>query len=194
MKKYLKITGNEIITAENQSKADHFTSWFVDNYSAIKNQLIQKRALDEDVLHDIYLSIHKRILFGGFTLEGNIMPYFMCAYYLQRLKRKVKATRTQSVEASFFDFIKLADTSQEDIEVQEKENYLYQQIIDHVKAEYPESYHLFHLNMVADQKLSYEKLSKKEGLSEYAVGVKMRDIKQDLRSNTHLIDQRKAIV
>ena len=107
MKKYLKITGNEIITAENQDRADFFTSWFVDNYAIIRNELIQKRALDEDVLHDIYLSIHKRVLYGGFILEGNIMPYFMCAYYLQRLKRKVKATRTQSVEASFFDFAKV---------------------------------------------------------------------------------------
>ena len=63
-----------------------------------------------------------------------------------------------------------------------------------MKAEYPEHYNLFHSNMIADQKLSYEKISQKEGLSQYAIGMKLRNIKQAVREHSEFADKRKAII
>lgn len=107
-KKYLKITGNETITTENQLKANVFKEWFGQNYQLLKTELISKGTADEDVLNDTFFRLHDKILYGGLVII-DYKSYFHRAYFTNFMQSKINNQKDKEKSVLLDDVLELVD-------------------------------------------------------------------------------------
>lgn len=142
-KKYLKITGNEEITAENQAKANRFKEWFGNNYKRLQVELVAKRTYNEDILNDTFLRIHEKILYGGIDIV-DYKSYFHRAFFTNYVQDSMKATKIEHMIVSDEYAIDTLDETLDEIAEQQRKLQLYKDVLQFVQNQFNEAdYSLF---------------------------------------------------
>lgn len=89
-KKYVKLTGDEVATPENQKRADDFKLWFGENYAGLVRGMYAGQ-YDDQVFTDTFIYLYDCIALKGSRID-NYKGYFLRAYHTARLAGKKKVT------------------------------------------------------------------------------------------------------
>jgi hypothetical protein len=191
-KKYLKITGNELITPENRTKAERFTHWFGQSYILLQRELIRKGTQDEDMMNETFLRIYDKILFGGLEI-ADYKAYFHRAFFTNYMQNKMKNNKIIQMHVSDQYAVELLD---ENIEIAERENekrQLCNNVLDFVKEKFDmPSYDLFVAYLNTGQK-SYQDVVEQTHIPYETVALIISGIKRKIKSNRHFMSIRKAM-
>lgn len=192
-KKYVKLTGDEIATAEGERRARNFMNW----YGAIYPHLIKSlRDPDLDAVTDTMLQIYNDILYKGLTID-RYSTYFKRAYHTTKLKAQINATkqreRTVSIDApciqngqdnglTYAETIAAPDF---DFELFESINEQVQnEMLEYVRANFaPMEVSLFEIYIGLQPDVSYPILGKMLGISANRIYLTISAIKRDLQQN-----------
>lgn len=91
----------------NTEAAEDFSRWFSLVYDRLKNSLQVHTPSGEDVFHDTFLQIYRRILRQG-SVEG-YASYFAKAYQHNLLKRNLRESRFFYPDELFFQMLDMTD-------------------------------------------------------------------------------------
>lgn len=190
-KKYLKLTGEESISLENQQKYDQFTQWFEISWNEIKNQLIIKGLYNSDIINDTFLKIGTKILYGGLEIK-DYPSYFMRSCFTNNMQATIAEStyirRHESIDVAEFlvtDHLAYESSLRE----------LQQDIFDHIRIKYsPKQVYIFETYIInkAD-KYSFRKLAEVCGISTYTIHTIVTEILKEIRNNPRLKNQYKEI-
>lgn len=76
-KKYIRLTGNEVATPENEARGNDFLNWFAQNREDVLRCI--NIEVDYDLVTDAMLNMYDCIALKGFTIE-NYKSYYLMAY------------------------------------------------------------------------------------------------------------------
>ena len=190
-KKYLKIKGDEVVTAENQGKADHFKYWFGENYERLVRELIQKDTLDEDILNETFLRIHDKILYGGIVIQ-DYKAYFHRAFYTNYMQVVIDVSKGILASIDGHDTI---DNSMDDMPMIKVKASLEADVLDYVFQNYSvHDFELFKMYVRLKPAINYESLSELTSIPKTRISYIISRIRNDVRSNKVFMTRRKAIV
>jgi hypothetical protein len=190
-KKYLKITGKEVITAENQAKADHFKHWFGENYIRLRHELIQKDTFDEDILNETFLRIYDKVLFGG-QIILNYKAYFHRAFFTNFMQETINLSKGLMASIDDYDAI---DDSNNHLERLRREMQLESDILDYVHNKYPTvDYELFCMYVRLKPAINYAELSKITKLPQSRVSETILRIRRDICSDNIFVARRQSVL
>ena len=190
-KKYLKITGKEKITAENQAKADHFKHWFGENYMRLRRELIQKETLDEDILCETFLRIYDKIVFGGLVIL-NYKAYFHRAFFTNFMQETINLSKGILSSIDGYDSI---DDSDCDSELIRTKVQLESDILEYVYKKYPVcDFELFKIYVSLKPAINYSKLSEITSLSQSRISETIFKIRRDICNDNVFISRRQSVV
>lgn len=114
-KKYLKITGEETITPDNQKKYNKYKSWVSSHFDSLSRQIKGKSIFNPDVFNDTYIKIGSKILYGGLDID-NYAAYFSSSYYTNYFNSKIATDKVDRSKTNIEDDL-LVDTEVYDIEL-----------------------------------------------------------------------------
>lgn len=190
-KKYIRITGNEIVTPGNQKKADRFSKWFGDNYDDLCKKLSDQGECDLDIMNHTYLKLYDRVLYGGLIIE-NYENYFHRSYYTNIIQTRQKENRYREL---------LPNVDKEDIdsdfysELDEKRKDLEKDIMNYVYSNYNiRDFELFKMYMNLKPAVNYSTLSKITGLKYENVQRIVSKIKKGIQKNKEFVKRRKELL
>ncbi|MDR1810536.1 MAG: hypothetical protein LBR34_09090 [Prevotella sp.] len=190
-KKYLKITGKETVTAENQAKADHFKHWFGENYLRLRKELIQKDTFDEDILNETFLRIYDKVLFGGQVIL-NYKAYFHRAFFTNFMQETINLSKGLMASIDNYDAIDDSDSLNELIGSKIK---LESDILDYVHDKYPVAdYELFCMYVRLKPAINYAELSKITKVPQSRVSETIHRIRRDICSDNIFVARRQAVL
>ncbi|MEN9917991.1 MAG: hypothetical protein RL662_427 [Bacteroidota bacterium] len=191
-KKYLKITGNETITAQNSAMANAFAQWFGDNHRKLKTELIHKGTHNDDIVSETFLRIHDKILYGGLDVL-EYKAYFHRAYFTNYIQDCMK----QSKQAQLFVNDEMATQSIDNyLEMTEavlQQQQLIADTIRFIKQRFaPDAYNMFVVYLESDTK-QYCSVAEKLGLATEDVSQTIGRIKRIVKTNQKLTSARKSM-
>lgn len=191
-KKYLKITGNEIITPENQLKANNFKAWFGDSYKRLQMELVAKRTYNEDILNDTFIRIHDKILYGGIDI-ANYKAYFHRAFFTNYVQDSMKETKISRMHISD----EYANTTpdegmDEKLELQQKHQ-LYVDVMQYVKNQFNETDFNVFVNYVKRGNRKQQAIANNTGLPHQSIVNTISKIKKRIRRNKQFTDIRQLM-
>jgi hypothetical protein len=190
-KKYLKITGKEEITVENQAKADHFKYWFGENYMRLRHELIQKDTFDEDVLNDTFLRIHDKILFGGQVVK-DYKAYFHRAFFTNFMQETINLSKGITSSLDGFDVMDDSDSASELIRAKMQ---LESDILEHVRSNYSSGdYELFRMYVSLKPAVKYADLSKLTRISTSRISETILKIRRDICRDNVFLARRRSVL
>ncbi|GAB6013209.1 hypothetical protein [Viscerimonas tarda] len=190
-KKYLKITGKEEITAENQAKADHFKHWFGENYTRLRHELIQKDTFDEDILNETFLRIYDKIIFGG-LLVLDYKAYFHRAFFTNFMQETINLSKGFMASIDGFDTI---DDSDSDSELIRTKMQLESDILNYVYTNYPvRDFELFKMYVSLKPAINYAELSKITSISQSRISETIFKIRRDICKENVFVARRQSVV
>lgn len=190
-KKYLKIKGDEVITVENQAKADHFKYWFGEMYNRLRNELIQKGTCDEDVLNETFLRIHDKILFGGLFIK-DYKAYFHRAFFTNYMQVVIDQSKGILSGIDGLDFEEDIDS---DLPLIEAKARLENDIFDYVHSKYSlRDFELFKMYIRLKPTITYTQMSGMTGLSVTLISDAVSKIRKDVRARKVFLVRREATV
>lgn len=190
-KKYLKIKGNETITAENQGKADHFSYWFGENYLQLKKELIQKNTIDDDVLNETFLRIHDKILYGGLVIK-DYKAYFHRAFFTNYMQSVIEISKGMIASIDGYDTM---DEEEDDTKTIATKVKLEIDIFDYIYERYPvRDFELFKMYVTLKPAINYATLSEITGISQSRISDTISKIKGDVRRNKVFLHRRQALL
>lgn len=190
-KKYLKITGNEVITAENQAKADHFKYWFGEKYSQLQRELIQKNTLDEDVMNETFIRIHDKILYGGLVIK-DYKAYFHRAFFTNYMQVIIDVSRGIMSSIDGYD---TSDDSDNELAMIETKSRLENDVFDYVSQKYSaRDFELFKIYVSLKPSINYEQISEMTGLSQGRISGAISKIRKDVRAQKVFLYRREATI
>jgi len=189
-KKYLKIKGNEKITAENQAKTDHFKDWFGENYLRLRRELIQKDTFDEDILNETFLRIHDKILYGGLVIK-DYKAYFHRAFFTNYMQVTIDMAKGILSSIDGFD---TTDNTEDDEALNKTKAKLEVDVMDYVFKKYPvRDFELFKMYVYLKPAITYVELSDMTGLPQSRISETVGKIRRDVRNNKPLSIRRKSV-
>jgi len=179
-KKYLKIKGNEEITAANQAKADHFKYWFGENYMKLRRELIQKDTFDEDILNETFLRIHDKILYGGLVIK-DYKAYFHRAFFTNFMQVTINIAKRMLASIDGHDTI---DDEDDDTELYMSKEKLQDDILGYVFNRYPvRDFELFKMYISLKPAINYAELSKITAISQSRISETISKIRKDIQKD-----------
>ena len=188
-KKYLKIKGNEKITAENQGKADHFKYWFGENYSRLRRELIQKDTLDEDIMNETFLRIHDKVLYGGLVIK-DYKAYFHRAFFTNYMQAVIEISKGI---LSSIDGIDTSEDEEDDTPMIATKVKLETDIFDYIYDRYSvRDFELFKMYVTLKPAINYEMLSNMTNISQSRISDTISKIRKDIRSHKIFALRRQA--
>lgn len=192
-KKYLKIRGDEIITPENQVKADSFKQWFGSMYKTLQKELINKDTYDEDVLNDTFLRLYDKVLYGGLVI-ANYKAYFHRAFFTNFIQNTINKGKL-SEKFVELDYETNTKDESEDIKNSLRLEILFsKKILNYIRQKYPTSeFEIFKMYVSAIPKITYSELSVITGLPQDQIGNIISPIKKDILNNKEFTEQRKTM-
>ncbi|MDL2215303.1 hypothetical protein LJC00_03850 [Dysgonomonas sp. OttesenSCG-928-M03] len=191
-KKYLKITGQEEITEENQMKANRFKEWFSRNYVRIQIELIAKRTYNEDILNDTFLRIYDKILFGGLDI-ADYKAYFHRAFFTNYVQENMKQQEIARMFVPDDHAVDTFDDTIEELRINQQKMQLYKDILHYVKDKFDEpDYNLFDAYVKLGSR-RYNSVCDLLQLSHETVSGTVGKIKRSIRSNHQFVSIRKSM-
>lgn len=191
-KKYLKITGNETITPENQMKANQFAKWFSKNYERLQRELVAKKTVDEDQMNDTYLRIYEKILYGGLEIS-DYKAYFHRAFFTNYIQHSIKRSEVERLFVSDEKAIELIEDEEDEEEINLIKKKLFDEIVDFIKECYPSDIYDVFLAYLRIGDRSYESVCIETGLSrDYVLNI-INKVRNRVRNNRELMRKRKSM-
>ena len=188
-KKYLKIKGSEVITAENQGKADHFKYWFGENYARLCRELAQKDTLDSDIMNETFLRIHDKILYGGLVIK-DYKAYFHRAFFTNYMQVIIDISKGILSSVDGYD---TTDDSDDDEPMIRTKTRLENDILDYIYEKYPvRDFELFKMYVSLKPAINYEQLAGITNISQSRISETISKIRKDVRANKVFLDRREA--
>ncbi len=93
-KKYIKLTGNEVATPENEARAREFMRWYGEHVERLRESLY-RGYLDEDVMAGTALNIYEGIALKGMRID-RYWGYYLRAYHTNLMAAKRRAQREEA--------------------------------------------------------------------------------------------------
>jgi len=188
-KKYLKIKGDEVITAENLGKADHFKYWFGEKYMQLQRELIQKNTFDEDIMNETFIRIHDKILYGGLVIK-DYKAYFHRAFFTNYMQVVIDVSKGMLSSLDGYDTY---DNSDDDMAMIATKVQLENDIFDYISEKYPaRDYELFKMYVRLKPSINYAQMSEMTGLSQSRISESVSKIRKDIRAQKIFLDRRDA--
>ena len=188
-KKYLKIKGSEVVTAENQGKADHFKYWFGENYVRLCRELTQKDTLDSDIMNETFLRIHDKILYGGLVIK-DYKAYFHRAFFTNYMQVIIDISKGILSSVDGYD---TTDDSDDDEPMIRTKTRLENDILDYIYEKYPvRDFELFKMYVSLKPAINYEQLAGITNISQSRISETISKIRKDVRANKVFLDRREA--
>lgn len=190
-KKYLKITGNEVVTAENQGKADHFKYWFGEKYMQLKRELTQKNTVDDDVMNETFIRIHDKILYGGLVIK-DYKAYFHRAFFTNYMQLVIEVSKGFLSSIDGYD---TADDSDSDLAMIATKVRLENDVFDYVSEKYSSrDFELFKMYVSLKPSINYAQMSEMTGLSQSRISESVSKIRKDVRAQKIFLDRRESTI
>jgi len=189
-KKYLKITGNEIVTEENRQKANSFAIWFGNHYERLQRELIAKNTIDEDQMNETYLKIFEKILYGGLEIL-DYKSYFHRAFFTNYIQSSVKKNRIERAFLTEDHAVVIIDESDEEAERNALKDELYKDVLQYVRNKTDEAVYNLFINYVTIGKNRYEHVAAEMNLPVDKVADTLVSLKQSIRKNKHFRARRR---
>ncbi|HCO67487.1 MAG TPA: hypothetical protein DIT04_07010 [Dysgonomonas sp.] len=192
-KKYLKISGSESITPENQAKANNFAKWFSRNYEQLKRELVAKKTVDEDQMNDTYLRIYEKIIYGGLDIS-DYKAYFHRAFFTNYIQNSIKRSEIERYFVSDEKAVEIIDEDEEDEEeINQQKQLLFDEITDFIKECYPSEIYEVFFNYLRIGDRNYESVCIEMGLSrDYVLNI-INKVRNRVRHNKELMRKRKSM-
>lgn len=183
-KKYIKLRGDEIATAEDQARANKFMVWYGRNADYIRERLIFAHLYDDEVATDTMLYLYECIALRGARIS-KYKWYYLRAYhnkYLEAQKRKARVTaRTVYLddEETYVNEIAAPDFDYEHYEDQVEALRL--DILEYVRGSFDAvAVSLFEMYIELQPEMSCAALARILGLSNKSVEGIIRALKKDI--------------
>lgn len=183
-KKYIKLRGDEIATAEDQARANKFMVWYGRHADYIRERLIFAHLYDDEVATDTMVYLYECIAFKGLNIK-NYKWYFLRAYhtnYLAALKRRAKETAGKVYlddEDTYVEEPAAPNYDYEDYEARVEQ--LRGEILEYVRGSFDAfSVSLFEMYIELQPEMNAARLAKLLGIPEYKVGPTIKAIKADV--------------
>lgn len=190
-KKYLKIKGNEVVTVENQAKADHFKYWFGEMYNRLRSELIQKNTYNDDILNETFLRIHDKVLFGGLFIK-DYKAYFHRAFFTNYMQMIIEQSKGI---VSTIDGLDFEEDINSDLPLIEAKAHLENDIFDYVHGKYSlRDFELFKMYIRLKPTITYTQMSDMTGLSVTLIGDAVSKIRKDVRARKVFLARREDTV
>ena len=181
-KKYLKVTGEETITPENQHKYNKYNSWISEHFDSLSRQIKGKSIFNPDVFNDTYIKIGTKILYGGLDID-NYAAYFSSSYYTNYFNSKIVTDKVDRAKTIIEDD-QLADTELYDIELDS----IIPNVQSYVSAMYEKCkagiFFDYYCNI--DESHTFRSLAKKHHVSLSYIHKTIVEILRDLKRNHHI--------
>jgi len=191
-KKYLKITGKEVVTPENQFKANYFKEWFSKNYSRIQVELIGKGIFNEDLLNDTFLRIYDKIRFGGLSIV-DYKAYFHRAYFTNFVQHSMKKSEIERMFVPDEYAVDAIDETADTTEVESTKRKLCKDVLDFVKMKFDTpTYNLF-LSYIKTGSRHYDEVSVKTNIPRETIAEILSRVKRIIKSNREFVRIRKSM-
>jgi len=191
-KKYLKLTGNETITPENQTKANNFAKWFSKNYEMLQRELVAKKTVDEDQMNDTYLRIYDKILYGGLEIS-DYKAYFHRAFFTNYVQHSIKRSEIERMFVDDDKAVELMDDEEDQEEIDRQKKILFDEIVDFIKECYTSEIYDVFLTYLRIGDRSYEPVCLEMGLSrDYVLNI-INKVRNRIRNNKELLRKRKSM-
>lgn len=100
-RKYNKLTGLEVATAENKKRAGAFMRWYGFRFEVMRTKWIVN--FDDEAATEAALYIYDRIALTGLRISGKYKWYFLRAYYNKALKRKQDESKAAKMSVALED-------------------------------------------------------------------------------------------
>lgn len=179
-RKYVKLTGSEIITQEAQKHAMDFSQWFSENITRLKSMIYQ-HCCDEDILHDTYIHIYECIAYKGIVIK-DFQWYFLRSYYRKLIYNKKKAPLKIDIDDNSYAEVRCLSLNYFDQEEREQAiEIIDQEIMIYVRNHYnPLSYSIFEMYVKLLPNISYKKLAQMIDYPFNKIWPVMSEIRKDL--------------
>lgn len=191
-KKYLKITGRETITPQNQAKANLFKEWFSKNYTRMQTEMIDKRTFDEDMFNETFLRIYEKILYGGLAID-NYKAYFHRAFFTNYVQESMKKLATERILVSDEYAVDTLDETLSAIEEQQQKLDLYHEVLKYVRERFDEPCYKLFVAYVELGNRRYEVVADATDIPHKSAAKIIGKIKRSIRKNPRLIHTRKQM-
>ena len=174
-KKYIRLTGAEVATPENELRAREYLQWYADNPG-----LIYDRIYDGDLATETLLRVYDAIAFKGVVIE-NRKGYFLRAYNLARAAKAEKGDINNADDDYLDTLFSEGDESAELHAAQLEAEAI---IMRYVEGRYNSTdLILFQMYVQLSPGISYEKLAGIFGMPLYKMWAAIGVIKKDVRLN-----------
>lgn len=191
-KKYLKITGYEIITPDNRAKSDRFKEWFGKNYLLLQRELVQKGTPDEDTMNETFLRIYDKILFGGLEI-ADYKAYFHRAFFTNYTQNRMRHSKILQIHVSDEYATELPDEAIEAAEIEKEKRELCDSVLSFVKEKFDTpTYDLFITYLNTGQK-NYQDVVEQTLIPYEHVAQVIGGIKRKIKNNHTFMHIRKAM-
>ena len=182
-RKYIKLTGNEIITEKARKHAEEFSVWFSNNRRRL-TCMIYSNCLDEDVMHDTYLHIYDCISYKGITIK-DFKWYFLTSYYRKLIYKKQTAPLVIDIEDDTYPEVRTLTANQPDSKTSEETiRKINNEIMDYVRKKYGAvDFSIFEMYIKLFPEISYKKLSEMIDYPFNKVWPVMSQIRKDVVQN-----------
>lgn len=179
-KKYLKIKGGEIVSPENQTKYDSFSSWVNLNYLKIKKKVSSSSGYNTDIFNDTFVHIGNKILYGGLDIS-DYQSYFSRSYFTNHILHVSKKNNQVDISSIQDHFATTIDRTPDMLEMIDS-------VMRYVKRKYPHNqYTVFHTYFTQfGDKTTFRSLSKDLNVSTFTIHTTIKLILSDIRNNPSL--------
>lgn len=183
-KKYIKLRGDEVPTAEAQARANKFMVWYGRNADYIRERLIYAHLYDDQVATDTMIYLYECIALKGFAIS-NYKWYFLRAYHMNykaaQKRRSQDTARTVYMDDEETYIEELAAPSFDYADYEDKVEALRLEILEYVRGSFDAfSVSLFEMYIELQPEMNAARLAKLLGISEYKVGPTIKAIKKDV--------------
>lgn len=179
-KKYIRLTGDEVITPDRAKEVLRFTKWFNDNCEAVNESISTKETIDAEIFADTYLSMYDAIAFKRLNTK-DYKAYFCRAYYTNKIAAQ---TRNLKREARHYDIDETWDIP-DDVtgeDAAKEAEQLNNDILGYVCVSYdPIESSLFEIYVHSKPAMSYKELSKLTKIPYYRIATSLSTILRDVR-------------
>lgn len=191
-KKYIRLTGDEVITPEREAEVLKFTKWFNDNCEAVSKSITTKEKIDPEIFANTYITMYESIAFKKLNTK-DYKAYFCRAYYTNKIGAKVKDQKHNARHYDLDGTWNLVDNSLDDEEMVKEAEKLNNDILDYVRDTYePLEFSLFEIYIHAKPSMSYKKLSEITKVPYYRIADSLSTIIKDVR--TTFRDRKESII
>lgn len=178
-KKYIKLTGEEIATAESEARGTRFVNWYGVMFKFLRKKV---RNLDDETATETMLQIYNDIVYKDVRI-ANYFKYYLRAYHTMKLKRAIEYSK--HIERCPLICEQHEDIVVADFDVDKYEGIadkLCADILEHVRGKYnAREVSLFEIYTGLYPDVSYEYLGDMLGISASLISNTISAIKRDLR-------------